>query len=100
MIYERRSTISANVDDVRGNRRATFVSSTDDVGFADDYGRVTFRVRMKVDPHTFFNKHCYIPKCAEMFVVYEITGINRHKWWRTEKSKMASKMAANFTDSI
>ena len=33
MIYERRSALSANVIDVRGKRRTTFVSSSDDVGF-------------------------------------------------------------------
>ena len=37
MIYERRSTISANVDDVRGNSRTTFVSFSDDVGFGEVY---------------------------------------------------------------
>ena len=35
MIYKRRSTISTNViDDVRGNRGAMFVRSSNDVGLA------------------------------------------------------------------
>ena len=43
------------------------------------------------------NKPCYMSKCSARLVLPDYIYKRRHKWWRTEKSNMASKMAANFT---
>ena len=56
-------------------------------------GRVT-RPKKYRDPDPRYNKICCTPKCSVQSVVCETACINWRKWWRAEKSNMASNMAA------
>ena len=58
MIYERRSALSANVNDVRGKRRTTFVNHSDVIGavrrlamITDDYRPLLGVIYLKCQYH-------------------------------------------------